>query len=85
VEEAGLSEKEDVMEIVTSWEREGAERGRREGAAEVTLKMLRRRVGTLSEDAEARVRRLSMERLDALGEALLDFRAMEDLDAWFAA
>jgi predicted transposase YdaD len=77
------------MEIVTSWEREGAERGRREGrregAAEVTLKMLRRRLGPLSEDAEARVRRLSMERLDALGEALLDFRAMEDLDAWFAA
>jgi hypothetical protein len=90
---AGLAEKEDVMEIVTSWEREGIAKGRREGLQEglqagtvqLVLRLLRRRVGALSEDREARVRRLPVERLEALGEALLDFQSVDDLDAWLGA
>jgi hypothetical protein len=47
------------------------------------LRQLRRRLGTLSEEREAKVRRLPIERLDALGEALLDFQSTADLDAWW--
>lgn len=94
VEAAGLAEEESVMEIVTSWEREGIEKGRQEGRQEgrregrqdatvhLVLRLLRKRVGPLSEEREARVRRLPIERLNALGEALLDFQNAGELDAW---
>lgn len=90
LEESGLARKEEVMEIVTSWEREGLRKGllqgRREGqqdgAAQLVLRQLRRRLGILSEERETMVRGLPIERLDLLGEALLDFSAPEDLDAW---
>jgi hypothetical protein len=93
LQHAGLAEKEEVMEIVTSWEREGIKKGRqegrqegrREGTVQLVLKQLRRRVGAVSEDQEARVRRLPTERLDALGEALLDFQGVDDLDGWLGA
>jgi hypothetical protein len=49
------------------------------------LRQLRRRVGALSEEQEARVRRLPVEQPDALGEALLDFHALDDLEAWLRA
>jgi len=90
LEESGLQEKEEVMEIVTSWERQGIQKGlvqgrqegRQEGAADVLLPLLRRRVGALSEAQEQAVRLLSLERLQSLGEALLEFRTGEDLTAW---
>jgi hypothetical protein len=89
IAEAGLVEEEEVMEIVTSWEREGIEKGRIEGRQEGTthlvLKLLGRRVGEISEEQEAKVRRLSVEQLDALGEALLDFESIADLESWLSA
>jgi Domain of unknown function (DUF4351) len=37
----------------------------------------------LSSDLETRVRALPLARLEAFGEALLDFTRMEDAIAWF--
>lgn len=64
---------------------EGRQEGRREEAATVTLRLLRRRCGPLSEATSARIQQLPLERLEALAEALLDFQGPEDLAAWFAA
>jgi Domain of unknown function (DUF4351) len=52
--------------------------GQLEGRQELVLRLLKRRVGNLSIDLETRVRSLPPERLEALGEALLDFTQMED-------
>jgi hypothetical protein len=75
-------EKEEVMEIVTSWMEKGLEQGHQEGTRVLVLRQLRKRLGGLDEAAEARVRALPTERLEELGEALLDFSGPDDLAAW---
>jgi predicted transposase YdaD len=61
---------------------EGRQEGRAEEAASLVLRQLGRCLGGLSPGQEARIRSLHLERLEALGEALMDFRCAADLDAW---
>jgi len=75
-------EKEDVMEIVTSWMEEGLEKGREEGQRLLVLRQLGKRLGRLDGGTEARIEALSAERLEKLGEALLDFSNRDDLTVW---
>jgi hypothetical protein len=49
---------------------------------ELVLRQLVRRIGALSKRVEASVRRLSIEQLETLGEALLDFTNARDLTRW---
>ena len=58
---------------------------RQEGELDLTLRQLHRRCGLLDPDQEVRIRALSLERLEALAEALLDFKSPADLVAWLAA
>lgn len=58
--------------------REGEARGERE----LVLKLLTRKVGSLSPELTTKVSALSRERLEALAEALLDFTSVEDLESW---
>jgi hypothetical protein len=48
----------------------------------MALRLLCRRCGELSPALDARVRALSSESLEALADALLDFRDRNDLEAW---
>lgn len=72
------SEKETVMEIVTSWMKEGMQKE----ALSLVLRLLQRQTGTLSEETEGRIRRLSTAQLEDLGIALLDFQSAADLKTW---
>lgn len=63
---------------------EGEQRGRTEGERSLVLRQLSRRVGTLPANVEAQVQALDLPRLEALGESLLDFMGLDDLDAWLA-
>ena len=60
-------------------------RGEAREAAKVTLRQLARRCGPLSDTTAARIEALPLEQLEALAEALLDFRGPGDLTAWLAA
>ena len=89
-----------ALEIMTSWKLEGIEEGRimgrqagieegrqegrQEGESSLVLRLLRRRFGSLPEELEIRVRALPVERLEALGEALLDFGSLADAETWLA-
>lgn len=73
------------MEIVTSWVREGIQQGKHEEALVLVLWLLRRRVGPLDVADEAQIRRLSLEALEELSEALLDFTQVADVVAWLQA
>ena len=76
------------MEIVTSWEEKGIAKGLGMGRlaeAELLLRQLHRRVGTISPDRRERVLSLSFERLEGLGDALLGFSSLSELDAWLDA
>ena len=61
---------------------EGRQEGRQEGEADLVLRLLARRCGPLSEAQQAQVRAMPREQLEALGEALLDFTGMADLESW---
>ena len=63
---------------------EGEARGRQEGEAVVTLRLLNLRCGSLSDATIARIQALPLEQLEALAEALLDFSGPADLAAWLA-
>jgi Domain of unknown function (DUF4351) len=53
-----------------------------EKAVRLVLRMLQRRVGTISLDTEAQVCTLSLPQLEDLGKALLDFSELDDLENW---
>jgi predicted transposase YdaD len=80
------TEREDIMQIVTSWMEqgiaEGEQRGRAEEGRSLVLRLLARRVGTLPINVEAQVQALALPQLEALGEALLDFTQLSDLTDW---
>jgi predicted transposase YdaD len=80
------------MQIVTSWERQGIakgeEKGRQEGrqeqASSLVLRQLKRKLGKVSKSIEQTITTLPIDRLNDLGEALLDFSAEADLRAWLS-
>ena len=55
---------------------------KQEGEKSLIFRLLNRRVGELPEDVRQQVEILSLEELENLGEALLDFSSMADLQAW---
>jgi predicted transposase/invertase (TIGR01784 family) len=60
------------------------EKGIQQGQAILVLRLLKRRLGKLESEDETRITGLSVEQLEALGEALLDFSNRYDLLTWFA-
>ena len=64
---------------------QGRQEGRRDEAAAVTLRLLNRRCGPLSEATTTQIQALPLEQLEALADALLDFQGPADLASWLAA
>jgi predicted transposase YdaD len=62
----------------------GLERGRVEGERALVLKLLNRKLGKVSAKLQQRVNSLSIDRVEALGEALLDFTSIADLESWLS-
>ena len=66
---------QEVLEI-------GEKKGLQQGEANLTIRQLKRRCGNLTAIQEEKVRSLSISQLESLGEALLDFQNMSDLENW---
>jgi len=74
-------------QVYLDWEAEteargqalGEVRGEEKKALSIVLRQLNRRVGLLDEDTETKVGQLSINQLDDLSEALLDFSIPTDL------
>nr|WP_242042595.1 DUF4351 domain-containing protein [Leptolyngbya sp. FACHB-541] len=79
-------QREEVMEIVTSWMQEGIERGleqgRQEGEIAVISRLLSRKFGAVDAALQECLRQLSIAQLEDLAEALLDFSTKADLMDW---
>ena len=56
--------------------------GLEDGEKALILKLLQRKVGSLSPQTQQQVETLALEKLEALGEALLDFNSLDDLTSW---
>jgi len=61
---------------------EGLIQGRTAGERAIVIKQLIRKLGSLSPEVTAKVNVLSLEQLETLAEALLDFTSVGDLESW---
>ena len=53
-----------------------------EGERKIVLRLLNRRVGNIPEPLLSQIQGLSVEQLEALSDALLDFSTLADLEGW---
>jgi predicted transposase YdaD len=79
-----IQEQEQIMEITTSWKEEGRIEGRIEEKFAITLRLLNRKLGNLSDEIATRIKSLEPSQLDSLTEALLDFETFDDLNQWLS-
>jgi hypothetical protein len=75
-------ERENVMEITTSWMEQGIVTGRESEGRSLVTKQLTRKLGNLSPELLARLNGLNLARVEALAEELLDFTNVGDLERW---
>jgi hypothetical protein len=75
-----VQEQEQIMYITTSWE----QKGRIEEKLAITLRLLNRKLGNLSEEISAKIKSLEPNQLDILTEDLLDFQTVDDLNQWLS-
>ncbi|NCJ06259.1 Rpn family recombination-promoting nuclease/putative transposase [Synechococcales cyanobacterium C] len=83
-----LQETRVYREIKEEGRKEGREEGREEGrqqeAVSFVMRLLTRRFGELPKGVRVQIEALSLEQLEALGEALLDFVGVDELVEWLA-
>jgi predicted transposase YdaD len=75
-----------MTKYVTSWERfareEGREEGRRVEKIELVLRLLEKRFGELAKSMREKISSLSVDSLDALFDAGLEFASKDEISAW---
>jgi predicted transposase/invertase (TIGR01784 family) len=82
--------REDIMkesviyqEIFETGEQQGEQRALQREKA-LILRLISRKVGEVPQDLRSSVELLSIDKLELLGEALLDFNSLQDLQNWLA-
>jgi hypothetical protein len=73
-----INERSRMLELTTSWKEEG----RREECLRLVVRQLRRRLGSLDVAMETQLNGLTLDRLETLAEALLEFTTVGDLTSW---
>ncbi len=61
---------------------QGLKRGRTETLNDLNLRLLKKKFGKITKKNEKRIRRLSLQNLESLSEAILDFVADKELNLW---
>lgn len=68
--------------ILISEELRAIREARQEEARSLILRLLNQRVGKISDELQRQIQALSLEQVEALAEALLDFGVIADLQVW---
>jgi predicted transposase/invertase (TIGR01784 family) len=77
--------RRDIMQqsvIYQEWREEFLQEGEQIGEIKLILRQLSRRIGELSPEMRSQIQALSLDQLESLGEALLDFTKPNDLNDW---
>jgi predicted transposase/invertase (TIGR01784 family) len=77
-----LEEPRAILEAKEEGKVEGKFEGKVEGERTIVLRLLNRRVGVIPDTLLSQIQGLSVEQLEALGDALLDFSTLADLSSW---
>lgn len=80
-----LKETRVYSEIKEERREEGREEGRQQEAANLVIRLLRKRFGEISEEMRSQISSLPLPILEDLSEALLDFTNLADFQAWLEA
>jgi Domain of unknown function (DUF4351) len=72
------------LEKIQAAELLGEQRGEVKEAQALILRLLKRRVRILPVELETRIKTLPLAQLEELGEALLDFSSLDDLEFWLS-
>jgi Domain of unknown function (DUF4351) len=75
-------EKEQVMQMVTSWMEQGIEQGEERIALKMVQRILFRRIGVIEPEIDQQLRSLSVSKLESLFDAALDFNELPELINW---
>jgi len=81
-------EQESVMQITTSWMEQGIEQGIEQGLTrekELVLRQLKRKLGQITPELEIEIKALDIDKVELLGEDLLDFSTVDDLKGWLVS
>jgi predicted transposase YdaD len=70
------------QDILAEGEQKGRQEGRVAEGRSLVIRLLTRKLGQVSQDLLEQIETLSLEQLENLGEALLDFTSMNDLQTW---
>ncbi|MFP5501014.1 MAG: Rpn family recombination-promoting nuclease/putative transposase, partial [Candidatus Sericytochromatia bacterium] len=74
-------EREVIMELTNEWIEQGRQEGRQEGEATVLLRLLTKRLGSLTPQQQAAILALPTPELENLAEALFEISSPAELDA----
>ncbi|HLO86440.1 MAG TPA: DUF4351 domain-containing protein [Nostocaceae cyanobacterium] len=78
-------DRELVMRLAPLYQQDreqARQEGLQQGEQQLIIRLLNRRFGEIEPSLIAQIQRLSIVQLEALGEALLDFSGVADLEAW---
>jgi predicted transposase/invertase (TIGR01784 family) len=76
---------EDQRGAIIKGIQEGRLQGKLQGQQDLIVRLLARRFGNVESEIQSRIRQLSSEQLENLGEAILDFASTSDLNNWLQA
>lgn len=74
-------DRELIMRLEPLYQRD-REQAVQSGEQRLVIRLLNRRIGNIDESLIERIKGLSIEQLENLGEALLDFSSVADLETW---
>ncbi len=80
-QELQADDRELIMRLEPLYQRD-REQAVQSGEQRLVIRLLNRRIGNIDESLIERIKRLSIEQLENLGEALLDFSSVADLETW---
>lgn len=84
-QELSEDDRELIMRLEPLYQRDreqAIQEGNKQGEQRLVIRQLNRRIGEIDVSLIERVQGLSIEQLENLGEALLDFSSVADLSAW---
>jgi hypothetical protein len=80
------STQEEVMQLTTSWMRQGLEQGLEQGLSqgkrETIKRLILKKFGAIADPYLAAIEHLGLEELESLTDVFLDFNTIQDLEQW---
>ncbi len=76
------AKEEGIQQGIQQGRQQGIQQGRQQGEQYLILRLLNRRIGEIDASLIEQIKGLSIEQLENLGEALLDFSSVNDLEIW---